>query len=198
MARTYNRKTQENTSKYVKSARVYLAERSGTAYGAFSRWESTKSTKITQEEEEFSEIDDSGQRVVFDTTVTGVMGEGQLLTRGQDVRLQFVGPGASADQSFRDKYFCAVIVGAALDNGSGTTVSEVWVFPKVRFSQAFDYELGGEGKFNYKFVALKNDTGADLTVPLPSGMTGANGWDLTTTGSVTVKTDEFFYTADVA
>jgi len=198
MARTYNRKTQENTSKYVKSARVYIAERSGTAFGPFVRWEATKATSITQEEEEFSEIDDSGQRVVFDTTVTGVMVEGSLLTRDQKVREQFAGPGGSADQSFRDKYFAVVIVGAAVDNGSGTTVNEVWAFPKVRFSQAFQYEIGGEGKFNYKFVALKNDTGAAISFPLPSGMTGANGWDLTTTGTVSVAADEFFYTADLA
>lgn len=198
MSRTYNRKTQENTSKWVKNARIYIAERSGTAFGPYIRWEATKSTTITQEEEEFGEIDDSGQRVVFDTTITGVMVEGQILTRGADVRNQYVGSGGSADQSFKDKHFAVVIVGAALDNGSGTTVNEVWAFPKVRFSQAFQYEIGGEGKFNYKFVALKNDTGAAVSQPLPSGMTGANGWDLTTTGTVSVAADEFFYTADVA
>ena len=197
MARTYNRKTADNTSKYVKASQVFIAEKSGAVFGTPVRYEALKNSKIVQEEEEFSEKDDSGQTVVFDTTVTGVNVSGLILTRDEQVRKQF---SATGDQTFKDKLFCVWMLGAEVVNNAGVTKREMWIFPSVRFTQAFSYEIGGEGKFDYKFIALKNATGAAVDLPLPSGLTGAGGWSPATTGAITGAwaTDEFYYTADIA
>jgi len=165
------------------------------AYDTYVRVDPTRDTKITQSVEEYIEKDDSGQQVVYDETIAGVTGEGVFLPRDEKIRQMFRG---QSTQTVKDKTFCLVYVGAQLTATGGTSTNEVWVFPRVRFTRAFDYAIGGEGKYPYKFVALKNDTASTLSVPLPSGLTGTGGWDLTTTGTVSVEADEYYYTADIA
>jgi len=197
---TFNRLTNKNTKKFVKAHRMYISDVNLTTaagtYDTFVRVDPTKDSTIDQAVEEYTEIDDSGQVVVWDETITGVTVSGMFLPRDDKIRKIFRGQSTT---TVKDKVFCVVYVGAKLQASSGgTTVYEVWVFPRVKFSQDFSYQIGGEGKYPYKFIAVKNDSNATFTVPLPSGMTGVGGWDLTTTGTVSVEADEFYYTADIA
>jgi hypothetical protein len=194
---SFLRQIPENTKKFVEAQRMYITENTtGTTYTApWVRFESTKGTKITQSGELYEEVDDSNKPVVSVSTVSSVTVEGIILPRDVQVRTFFQ---ATGGQSAKDRLFAVCILGAKLKN-STTSKLEMWVFPRVRFVHDFDYEIGGEGKYPFKFTALANDTGADITsLPLPTSLTGSGGWNVS--GSVTTYTwanGDMYYTADV-
>lgn len=196
MAISFNRKASSNTCKYVKSDRAYLAEidlaQSSYTIAAYVRLDSKKESKITQGVEEYEEKDDSNGTVVFDDTISSVTIEGTFLSRDEKIRQLYMETGT---QSMKDRYFALVLCGASLVTSAGVAKVETWTFPKVRLARAFDYGIGGEGKYSFKFVALKNDTGAALTVALPTGDAAFTG-DITTS-SQSVGIDEFYVTADL-
>jgi hypothetical protein len=198
---TFLRKIEDNTKKFVHSQRMYIALRSGDTFpNEYVRFDATKGTKITQSPSEYSEIDDSGRKVVVNPSIESVTCEGMILPRDENVRKMFM---SSDAQTVKDKFYSVVILGAKLKTSANATVTEMWVFPKVRFTQAFDYEIGGEAKFAFKFEALANDTGNTIgSIPLPTTLTGTGstgGWDLATgTQTITWGINEFFYTEDEA
>lgn len=184
---TYGQRKTANVLDYA-SGFMWLTETDGSVTGSATAgmtwvdmgW--TQGTKISKEVEEFSEIDDSGKVVVKRSTDKSCTIEGVFLERSANIR--------NLSTSGGEQYYALTILGAKLQSGTNTTVYEVWVFPKVTFDRAFEYEIGGKARMGYKLTAF--DLSNAVTYPLPSG----SGWSPTTT-TITIPTDSFYTTQDI-
>lgn len=177
----YGTRSANNVVDYA-SGNMYLAVNTGDSASASSySWQHvgwTQGTKIANETEQFVEKDDSGQNVVDKSTVVSVMIEGTFLERTEEVRNHSLSGGIV--------YYTLVILGATVGSKR-----EVWVFPKVTFDQAFDYEIGGKARMGYKLKAFAPDTAVTVTLPTNT----LAGWDVSAT-TKTIPADQFYVTSD--
>lgn len=177
------------------SGYMWIAELDGSdaITGAWSLLTYTKGWTLTQEVEEQTEQDDSGE-VFSNEVVTNVYVEGQFLPRDEKVRLAFTQTDA---QTFKDKFYAVAWLGTSTFDGA-TEKKESYVFYKVRFSQAIQGYAAGtsDAKFNYKFIASKNSSGANVTRAYPTDASWTG--ETTATGNATIAAGEWYVTDDLA
>jgi hypothetical protein len=181
----FGSRTQKNVLDYA-SGNSYVHALVGDSFTAssysFTRNGWTQGSKISNALETFEEIDDSGKVVVMRETEQSVDIEGTFLSREAGVRNSVTAGSASA--------YTLVIVGATLDD-SGTTKKEIFVFPRVTFSKALDYEIGGKARIGYKARAFAPDGDVVVDISSISGTAGI------TTASITVPANKHYITLDV-
>jgi hypothetical protein len=196
MSGIFGTRSAKNVSDYA-SGYAYLALNDGdsasastTAPYSFKLVGWTQGTKISNTTEVFEEKDDSGQIVVKRETVNSVMVEGTFLERTADVRNSVTAGGST--------YYTLLIVGTTLD-ASGTPVKELWVFPKVTFSQTFEYEIGGKARMGYSLTCFAPDEAVDVLFDTVNHEVLAD-WSVNgiTAVNKVVPANQFYVTTDEA
>ena len=177
---TFNRQAL-NIGKYG-SALMYINELSTSdAETGWAQFDIFRDSKITQEVENSQEKDDAGAVVQDNETISSVMLEGLVLPRDEKARGIFA--------NSKGKFYRVVIIGFTQSDGK----KEVWSFAKCKFSQAFSYDLGGEGKVPFKLTAFKVSAATTVTFPVSSAI---SSWPLSTT-STSIAAGEFYKTEDL-
>jgi len=193
MALSFNRNTK--AIKGFASGVMLLSEvdTNGNLTGAFTQLDYTKSWTMTQEVDEFPEIDDSGAEVTNEESIKSIMVEGQFLSRDEKIRQMFMQTGT---QSVKGKTYAIHFLGATYTDTSGASKIEHYFFPRVKFTQAIPGYAGGTGdaKFAYKFKAFKAETAVAYAAPTGLAWTGKTS----KTGTITCAAGEWYDTTDLA
>jgi hypothetical protein len=169
------------------SGNMFISELSGDAITTWIRIGWTRDSKLTQTTTTTPQTDDSGAEVAVAIKINSVSVEGMFISRAAAIRQMYQQTGAN---SVKGKKFALVIIGATLD-GSKFERTTFW---KGTFAQDLDYQFGGESPtLPYKFMGESNTTGADVTVAMPTGVTGYEPTGATT---ATVGKTEWYETID--
>lgn len=185
---SFNRSTHKPQ---FKSSATWLFPLTGTTRGAEILLDYTAEFTITQEEEPYDPIDDSGQTVPGTSVVKAVKVEAKFLGSDEKIRQLFTGTG---DQSVKGKYFAMTTQLADYIDDSGTTKTGYYDFFQMRIVRAGTFALGTNNHgFMLTGICYPNKTCAAYTATLPTGPCFKP-----TAVSASIAADEYYVTADGA
>ena len=174
-----------------KSSATWLHPLTGDTRGAEILLDFTAECTITQEEEAYDPIDDSGQSVPGTSVVKAVKLEMKFLGSDAKIRQMFTGTG---DQTVKGKYFGITTQLADYISDAGTTTTGYYSFYKCRIVQAGTFALGTNNHgFMLTAICYANKTCAAYTATLPTG-----DCFKPTAVSASIAADEYYVTEDGA
>ena len=175
-----------------KSSATWLHPLTGDTRGTEILLDFTSEFSITQEEEAYDPVDDSGQSVPGTSVVRAVRLSMKFLGSDENIRQLF--DNGSGDQQIKGKYFGITTQLADYIDNTGTSTTGYYTFYKARIVNAGTWNLGSNDHgFMLEAICYANKTCADYTATLPTGTCFKP-----TAVSAAIGADQYYATADGA